>query len=80
MWGNVLTHSVDVGSALAAGPIAFGRRPVDKRRPYTRLHESGLQQLDRIADRHAAGLGFVDEVSAEHHGPVGVTAVAGQGA
>jgi hypothetical protein len=38
---NVSTHSVNVGSALVAGPFALGRRPVDKRRPYTRLHGYG---------------------------------------
>jgi hypothetical protein len=54
MQGNVRTPSVDVGSALVAGPFALGKRPVDKpldtlgalslskrRRPYTRMHGSG---------------------------------------
>jgi hypothetical protein len=41
MHGNVCAHSVNVGSALVAGPFALGRRHVDKRRPYTRLHGYG---------------------------------------
>jgi hypothetical protein len=46
MQGNVRAQSVNVGSALVAGPFALGKRPVDKRpvdkrRPYTRLPGPG---------------------------------------
>ena len=42
MQGNVRAQSVNVGSALVAGPFALGKRPVDKRRPYTRMRGTGL--------------------------------------
>jgi 2-methylaconitate cis-trans-isomerase PrpF len=35
MHENILAHSGNVGSALAAGPFALGNRLVDKRRSYT---------------------------------------------
>jgi len=38
---NVRAHPVNVGSPLVAGPFALGKRPVDKRRPYTRLPGPG---------------------------------------
>ena len=46
--GNVRTHSVNVGSALVAGPIALGRRP------YTRLGNS----VCVVAGRAEAGPAF----------------------
>jgi len=50
MHGNVCAHSVNVGSALVAGPFALGRRHVDKRRPYTRLHGSSSGRRCRTGD------------------------------
>lgn len=39
--GIVRANSLNVGSALVAGPFEFGKRPADQRRPYTLVHRSG---------------------------------------
>ena len=50
--GNVRSPLVKVGSTPAAGPLALGQRPVDQRRPYTRMHRSSKMRPNGLR-RHA---------------------------